>query len=519
MKKLLTALILIMLLSVLFACTGNNFNDVVIEAADVAGVAEGEYTLVYSIKNYEKLLEKYPDMEIFVTAVDDKNNSITVTNNRIITVEKDRTYTVRIAIYATVNGEQAQKTKTFTVTAIKSDPEIILHVGNEIFRRYSDLKYNDSFDISLLPEVPDVSDEHGYYVEATAKKWTLSAVRSTEYKQFSQAQYNELIDVTQNSLTGIKKNVDIYAAYVCTKTPKTFSITFHNNEGTETATISKTYLSNINCPAYPTKAGCVFDGWYTEAGLTNRFNWNTNTVISDNYDLYAKWLPATDESVNVLYQYELKTDNEGYRYYLAKPLSSMSGAVILPNNNENIPVKGLSNNAFRDMAITSVTIPAQYRYNTYYAFKNCTSLTTVTFEEGSTITALDEGAFYNCSALSSITLPSSLTKIGVGCFEGCVALTAITLPNIYKIQSASFLGSGLISIAIPDTVTAINDSAFMDCASLTSVIISATSHLTDINANAFNNTSVTEITLPRYFLENNVTPFEGTTIIVHYHDA
>ena len=45
------------------------------------------------------------------------------------------------------------------------------------------------------------------------------------------------------------------------------------------------------------------------------------------------------------------------------------------------------------------------------------------------VSEIGVGAFYNCDALTSVTLPESLTKIDIGAFHGCSALEELTLPD------------------------------------------------------------------------------------------
>lgn len=75
-------------------------------------------------------------------------------------------------------------------------------------------------------------------------------------------------------------------------------------------------------------------------------------------------------------------------------------------------------------------------------------------------------AFYKCSPLASILIPSSVTSIGDYAFYGC---------------------SSLKSISIPSSVTSINNGIFWDCASLTSILIP--SSVTSISHYAFYNCS------------------------------
>lgn len=72
--------------------------------------------------------------------------------------------------------------------------------------------------------------------------------------------------------------------------------------------------------------------------------------------------------------------------------------------------------------------------------------------DGFPVTSIGDQAFYGCSGLKSVKLPSSITEIGNNAFEGCSGLTSITIPN---------------------SITSIGDYAFLGCIKLTAKNISA----------------------------------------------
>ena len=86
---------------------------------------------------------------------------------------------------------------------------------------------------------------------------------------------------------------------------------------------------------------------------------------------------------------------------------------------------------------------------------------------------LGDYAFYGCSGLTSLTLPSSVTEIGEHAFLNCRGLTNFTIPSgVTKIGGAAFFSCyGLISLTIPSSVTAIGSGAFNGCSGLTSIYV------------------------------------------------
>lgn len=82
-----------------------------------------------------------------------------------------------------------------------------------------------------------------------------------------------------------------------------------------------------------------------------------------------------------------------------------------------------------------------------------------------TVQSIGSSAFSNCSGLTSIIIPSSITSIGNASFYYCSDLTSIVIPTSVKsIGSSAFSGcSGLTSLTIPNSVTSIDDFTFNRC--------------------------------------------------------
>ena len=104
-----------------------------------------------------------------------------------------------------------------------------------------------------------------------------------------------------------------------------------------------------------------------------------------------------------------------------------------------------------------------------YVFNDCSGLTSLTLP--SSVTKIGCYALSNCIGLTSLTLPSSITEIGELAFLNCSGLTSLTIPSgVTSIGSGAFFCCyGLISLTIPSSVTSIGGFAFNDCSGLTSI--------------------------------------------------
>ena len=112
------------------------------------------------------------------------------------------------------------------------------------------------------------------------------------------------------------------------------------------------------------------------------------------------------------------------------------------------------------------------------------------------MTFIDEYVFYECSGLTSVTIPNSVTVISPYAFDGCSGLTSVTIPNsVILIEQGAFLGcSGLTSVTIGSGTRAILDQAFTRCTELTDVYCYAKSVPTTSN-DAFINSGIEKATL------------------------
>ena len=150
--------------------------------------------------------------------------------------------------------------------------------------------------------------------------------------------------------------------------------------------------------------------------------------------------------------------------YSAAIPTSTTGAITVPATLGGYPVTSIGNYAFFDCSgLTSITIPdsvTSIGYSAFSGFSGCSGLTSITIPD--CVTSIGYSAFSGCSGLTSITIPDSVTSIGYSAFSGCSGLTSITIPGgVTSIGDYAFSRcSGLTSVAIPDSVTSIGWNAF-----------------------------------------------------------
>ena len=216
---------------------------------------------------------------------------------------------------------------------------------------------------------------------------------------------------------------------------------------------------------------------------------------------------------------------DGFRYLLdsgtktatlvPKKEGKYSGDIIIipekvkGNDGVEYIVASLGGSCFKDCSgLTSITIPSSVTSLGDDCFEWCSGLTSITIP--SSVTSLGDYCFSYCSGLTSITIPSSVTSLGGSCFKDCSGLTSITIPSsVTSLSESCFEGcSGLTSITIPSSVTSLGNFCFWRCSGLTSITIP--SSVTSLGASCFYGCSgLTSITIPSSVTSLGGSCFEG----------
>lgn len=157
--------------------------------------------------------------------------------------------------------------------------------------------------------------------------------------------------------------------------------------------------------------------------------------------------------------------------------TSTTGTITIPTTVNGYTVIGIADRAFKDCSgLTKVVIPNTVTYigtmnfeSAMGAFHGCTGITS--FDIPSSVVTIGRGAFSHCTKIIVFTMPESVKYLGSNAFDGCSSLTNITLsPNITALLLELFRNcTALVAIEIPAGVTEIGSNVFQNCTSLKTI--------------------------------------------------
>ena len=177
----------------------------------------------------------------------------------------------------------------------------------------------------------------------------------------------------------------------------------------EDAFQDNTTITSVTIPASVTEIGSNAFAGCTNLTIVNYAgDWSNLTIQSGN--------PAVEDAVNAqLFDFAFTPDNTAVivNNYKCK---GTAADVTIPSCYKGKPVTAINNAAFPNSAVTSVTIP-------------------------DSITSIPDAAFYNCGNLETIHIPVSVTFIGSYAFDSCPSSMTVTYPGSKTQWDAIFKGS------------------------------------------------------------------------------
>ena len=332
-----------------------------------------------------------------------------------------------------------------------------------------------------LPENPTKSgyDFNGWYFD-----------NETFLKPF-EADYYE-----STNLTG---NVTIYAKFTETPVvePESHSIMFYS-EGTLYSTIQTLGNETITLPTNPYSDTHTFGGWYFDnETFSQQLTAETYATSPLNEDVvvYSKFTP---DVYNSNLEFTLSDDGT---YYSVSGLGECENSpnILIPDTYNDLPVKvvkgsylnehgvKISDPVFYESTVIKLKISANIEKIERWAFGRCFELKKLEFAENSKLHTIEELAFNICKSLLSVNLPKGVTTLPQYAFAQCESLASFTFEDantFTEFGPYALYGAAITEFDVPKNVTIIGEHCFAQCASLKEIYFHKA--LKTIDTGAFN---------------------------------
>lgn len=310
-------------------------------------------------------------------------------------------------------------------------------------------------------------------------------------------------------------------------------------------------LANLTIFDGTTISSSAFDGCVKlKLNTSAPYRGTLNTNAAPGSSLYNYFFPAGSNGFYLNYVFfdaGTYRDTVGDVVYFYDTRTSKAFASAWAGTSNNVTVKSrinvssstytvdsIAGEAFINGFFTSVTVENGISFIGQGAFSQCTFLSSVSLPN--TLTSLLPGTFqFNTSLLNIDFIPLSVTYIGDYCFyrsgitnaimknsvnligfqlfNSCINLLTATISNLIKNVPLTTFGdcTNLVEVTIPDSVYYLFFS-FYNCSSLTTININpTTSNLVSIDSSFQNCTSLTSFVIPKNIVFFASDTFQGCT--------
>ena len=282
--------------------------------------------------------------------------------------------------------------------------------------------------------------------------------------------------------------------------------------------------SNSGCPFYANVTSAVIGGkattvadylFHGQGKMTSISIGNSVTSIG-NYAFYDCGAPSDEVEMTLTLSDNLTTIGEN-AFFSCEALKSLT----LPSS-----LKLIGGSAFSSASITSIVIPESIDSIGESAFESCQKLTSIRIEDSDKPLRMREGyyrPFHYCGAAKTVYLgrnlilsenstpfETSITSVEIGdkvtvinprMFADNTLLTSVTIgKGVKSIEYSAFYNCGNyetvseLTVSLGENTTRIGEDAFRYCTKLKSIALPAS--VKTIEASAFSNTGLTDITIP-----------------------
>lgn len=248
--------------------------------------------------------------------------------------------------------------------------------------------------------------------------------------------------------------------YAQWKENPSYFINYNLNEGTNPDDVKTSYKQDetVVLPV-PTRELYDFAGWYLAQDFSGESitGWNAGEKTGD-VTLYVKWTVTAENVVTAINNLTEGTHSICVVGKIDETTVKNIGAALRSNENAKVNLDLSKTTGLED-------IPS-------WAFEDCTSLTNIKIP--TSVTSIGTGTFMGCTGLTDVEFLANVRTISGAMFRECTSLTCIKIPESVRIidNAAFYKCTSLTNIELPESVISIDNYVFYECISLTNIEIS-----------------------------------------------